>query len=61
MYGTGITFITGRVNASAILPEVLKSIDGANFRPEKVTTKRVPWEEAPDALLDSSAKVVIVR
>lgn len=60
MYGSGVTFITGRANVSAILSEVLTSID-ANFRPEKVTTRIAHWEEAPEALLDDSAKLIIVR
>ena len=60
MYGSGVTFITGRANVSAILPEVLTSI-GVNFSPQKVTTRIAGWEEAPEALLDDSAKLVIVR
>lgn len=61
MYGTGVTFITGRVNASACLPEVLELIHAGRFHPEKVTTRTASWEEAPEALLDPAAKVIIVR
>lgn len=61
MYGTGVTFTTGRVNASACLPDVLRLVKEGSFHPEVVTSRTATWEEAPEALLDPSAKVVITR
>lgn len=61
MYGTGVTFITGRVNARACLPEVISLYEHGTFQPEKVTTLLAGWNDAPEALLDNSTKVVIRR
>jgi alcohol dehydrogenase len=61
MYGTGVTFVTGRVNARACLPEVLRLVADGRLRPREVTTRIAPWSEAAEALLDRGPKVVIVR
>jgi hypothetical protein len=59
MYGAGITFVTGRVNARACLPEVLELVNRGSLVPKHVTTRLAQWDEAPDALLDPGPKVVI--
>jgi alcohol dehydrogenase len=61
LYGTGVTFITGRVHARADLPAVLDCIASGRFAPETVTTRVAPWDDAADALLDPGPKVVIAR
>jgi alcohol dehydrogenase len=61
LYGTGITFITGRVHARTELPAVLDLVASGRFAPETVTTRLASWEEAPEALLDPGPKVVITR
>jgi alcohol dehydrogenase len=61
MYGTGMIFVTGRVNARASLPEVLELVADGRLRPREVTTKTAPWAEAAEALLDRGPKVAIVR
>ncbi|MDX2169805.1 MAG: alcohol dehydrogenase catalytic domain-containing protein [Deltaproteobacteria bacterium] len=61
MYGTGITFITGRVHARAVLPSVLELTCCGRLHPELVTTVTASWDDAPEALLDSGPKVVITR
>lgn len=61
MYAKGIAFHTGLPNARTDLPEVLALVEHGGFNPERVTTRLASWEEAPEALLDPSAKVVIVR
>jgi len=61
MYYTGITFKTGRVNARAHMPEVLDLVQSGRLHPERLTTRVATWEEAPEALADPSAKVVIMR
>jgi len=61
MYATGVTFQTGRINARADIPQILALVESGRLKPERVTTKLAHWAEASEALLDRSAKVVIVR
>ncbi len=61
MYAKGSAFRTGFSNARADIPEVLALVEDGRFRPELVTTRLAPWEDATEALYDRSAKVVIVR
>jgi threonine dehydrogenase-like Zn-dependent dehydrogenase len=61
MYGTGVAFVTGRVSARAVLPDVLALIASGRFHPERVTTRTADWEDAPRALLDAGPKVVVHR
>jgi alcohol dehydrogenase len=59
MYGIGLTFITGRIHASAAIPDVLRLVQSGQLDAAKITTRTARWDEAPEALLDPSAKVVI--
>lgn len=59
IYGTGVTFVTGRVQARAELPAVLELVAAGRFAPERVTTRVAGWDDAVEALLDPGAKVVI--
>lgn len=61
MYATGMTFRTGRANVLADIPEIIALVQSGRLHPERITTKLAPWEDASEALFDSSAKVVIVR
>ncbi len=61
MYGRGIRFVTGRVNARAHLPFVLELVASGRLDPTPVTTTAVGWDGAIDALLHGGAKPVIVR
>jgi alcohol dehydrogenase len=61
LYGAGVSFITGRVSARAVLPDVLALIASGRFHPELVTTRVAPWDDAPTALLDRGPKVVLTR
>lgn len=60
MYVTGITFITGRVNARAHMPEVLELVATGRLQPDRVTGAVAGWGEAVDALIDSTEKLVLV-
>lgn len=60
-YGIGLTFVTGRVQSRAMLPEVLALVAAGKLCPELVTTRVADWEDAPRAFLDSGPKVVVVR
>ena len=61
MYTRGITFRTSRVNARAVIPDVLALISTGRLRPELVTSAVVRWDDADSALADLSAKTVVVR
>lgn len=60
-YRNGLTFLTGRVDARAVLPDALATIARGRLAPELVTTRSAAWDDAPDALLDTGPKVVIER
>jgi threonine dehydrogenase-like Zn-dependent dehydrogenase len=61
MYIAGITFVTGRVNSRAVLPEVLHLAAMRKIAPEQVTSRVVQWRDAAEALSDPPDKLVIVR
>jgi threonine dehydrogenase-like Zn-dependent dehydrogenase len=61
MYGTGLTFVTGRVDSRAVLPEVLALVASGKLRPERITTLVASWRDAAEAMLDPSVKVVVAR
>jgi alcohol dehydrogenase len=60
MYGKGIVFHTGRVQARPHLPAVLQACAEGHFHPEHVTARVVKFADAPDAMTDPSAKIVFV-
>lgn len=60
MYGKGITFHTGRVQARPNLPAVLHACSEGHFHPEHVTARTLPFAHAADAMTDSAAKIVFV-
>jgi alcohol dehydrogenase len=61
MYAKGLTLRTGFSNARADIPEVLALVRDGRLKPELVTTRLARWEDAAEALLDRSAKVVVAR
>ena len=62
MYTKGITFRTGRANARGAMPHVLGLAASGRLHPELVTSRVVPWGEAPAALADDGwTKLVIER
>lgn len=61
MYVNGGTLRTGLANVRADLPEILETIRSGRLKPELVTTLQADWDDAPDALLDATTKVVLVR
>jgi alcohol dehydrogenase len=61
MYRTGVTFKTGRVNAHAVFPRVLDLVQSGRLHPERLTTRLARWDDAAEAFLDTSAKVVVTR
>jgi threonine dehydrogenase-like Zn-dependent dehydrogenase len=61
MYVQGNTLATGLANVRADLPEILAAVQQGKLKPELVTTLTADWNEAPEALLDLSTKVILVR
>jgi threonine dehydrogenase-like Zn-dependent dehydrogenase len=58
MYGNGVTFRTGRVDARVELPKVLALL-AKGFDPSVVTTRVAAWDQAPEAMHDRGAKLVL--
>ncbi|HXD56208.1 MAG TPA: alcohol dehydrogenase catalytic domain-containing protein [Solirubrobacteraceae bacterium] len=62
MYTKGVTFRTGRANAREAMPHVLELAASGALRPERVTSRVVPWREAPEALAEGGwTKLVFER
>lgn len=61
MYTKGVTFHTGRCHARAVLPEVAAAIAAGRLHPELITTHRVNWAEARDAMAEPGVKLVVER
>jgi threonine dehydrogenase-like Zn-dependent dehydrogenase len=61
MYVHGSTLTTGLANVRADLPEILQTIQSGLLKPQLVTTLLADWNDAPQALLDPSTKVILVR
>lgn len=60
MYTRGVQFVTGRVNARAVIPHVLELLaDGLNLSP--VVGRVVAWEDAPSAWPTMTGKTVFSR
>ena len=61
MYTLGIRFFIGRAHAVALLPQVLPLIESGRLRPQDVTTRVVPWQDAPGAWLEPAIKLIVTR
>lgn len=61
MYNTGVTFKTGRVNSREVIPQILDLVRSGKLQPEKFTTRLASWDDAPQALLENTTKVIISR
>ena len=61
MYTNDATLRTGISHPRADLPEVLQLIESGKFLPEKVTTVLANWEDAQEAYLERTTKVVVHR
>ncbi len=60
MYTRGVRFVTGRVNARAVIPDVLKLLsDGCDLAP--AVDAVVPWDDAPAAWPTMTGKTVFTR
>ena len=61
MYTTGVHFHAGRAMARPLIPRILELVAEGRLRPELVTSNVVPWDDAPEAVLEPERKLVIER
>jgi alcohol dehydrogenase len=61
MYSNDSTFHTGVSHPRATLPDLLDLIKSKKFRPELATTLLARWEDADQAFLERTTKVVVHR
>ena len=59
MYTRGVRFVTGRVNARAVIPEVIELLAGQDLSP--AVDRVVEWEDAPSAWPTMTGKTVFTR
>jgi alcohol dehydrogenase len=59
MYDRAVTFITGSPQARPAIPEVLELVASGKLEPERITTRVVSFDEAPDALAEPYTKLVM--
>jgi NADPH:quinone reductase-like Zn-dependent oxidoreductase len=59
MYTRGVRFVTGRVNARAVIPEVLELLAGQDLSP--VVDRVVAWDDAPSVWPTMTGKTVFTR
>jgi len=61
MYMKGVTFTTGRVHSRRVLPEVLGLLAARRIAPELVTSETATWDDAADAIVGYTTKLIISR
>jgi threonine dehydrogenase-like Zn-dependent dehydrogenase len=60
MYTRGVRFVTGRVNARAVIPEVIELLEaGCDLMP--AVDRVAPWDAAPDVWPTMTGKTVFTR
>jgi hypothetical protein len=43
------------------MPAILDLVEAGRLRPQLITTAHVDWDDAPEALLEPTTKLVITR
>jgi alcohol dehydrogenase len=61
LYTLGIALHFGRAHSASLLPEVAALVGSGRLRPELVTTDVVDWDDAPEAFLEPTVKLIIQR
>jgi threonine dehydrogenase-like Zn-dependent dehydrogenase len=61
MYANDSRLHTGVSHPHACLPDVLNLIATKKFQPEKITSQVADWEDAAEAFLERTTKVVVTR
>ncbi len=61
MYGVGVTLRVSRVNVRAEMPACVGHVLSGHFHPEHVITRKIPFEDAHEAIGDPTIRVAFVR
>jgi alcohol dehydrogenase len=61
LYTRGVHLHIGRAMARPTIPAILDLIASGRLRPELIATVNVPWDDAPQALLEPATKLVVQR
>src|SRR6478736_2928407 len=61
MYAKTATFNIGLSHPRRDIPEILPLIKSGAFKPQQITTLSADWENAPQAYLEESTKLVVRR
>jgi threonine dehydrogenase-like Zn-dependent dehydrogenase len=61
MYATDATLRLGVSHARALIPDLLGFVAESGFEAERVTSLTAPWDDAPNAYLARTTKVVLTR
>jgi threonine dehydrogenase-like Zn-dependent dehydrogenase len=61
MYGIGVSLHLSRVHARAEMPAVIEHVRCGHLHPEKIITRTARFDEAADAILDPTIKLVFVN
>ena len=61
MYTKGITFHTSRVQARALLPQIVDEVCSGHYHPEKVTSLEAKFSDAAEVMDDPGPKVVFTN
>jgi alcohol dehydrogenase len=60
LYTRGVHLHIGRAMSRLAIPSILDLVAAGRLRPQLVTSATVPWDDAPDALLEPGTKVVLM-
>jgi alcohol dehydrogenase len=61
LYTRGVDLHIGRAMARPAIPPILDLVAAGRLRPQLVTSATVPWDDAPEALLEPATKVVLTH
>ena len=61
MYSQGVRLETGRVNARAVMPEVLDLVQAGRIHPLAVTDGVLGFDDALEAFAEPTLKPIFVR
>jgi threonine dehydrogenase-like Zn-dependent dehydrogenase len=61
LFTRGVHLHIGRAMARPAIPAILDLVAAGRLRPELVTSATVDWDDAPEALLEPTTKLVISR
>jgi threonine dehydrogenase-like Zn-dependent dehydrogenase len=61
MYSHGVHLHIGAGMARPLMPEILEMIARGRLRPELIVSSTVAWDEAPEAMTQPGAKLIVTR